>query len=39
MLARNTPPAADGDVAITPFVYNKDYAGFKGFTYILPCWR
>jgi hypothetical protein len=39
MLARNKAPAADGDVAITPFVYNKDYSEFKGFTYILPCWR
>jgi hypothetical protein len=39
MMARNTAPAANGDVAITPFVYNKDYSGFKGFTYILPCWR
>ena len=39
MLARNTPPATDGDVAIAPFVENKNYAGFRGFTYILPCWR
>jgi murein DD-endopeptidase MepM/ murein hydrolase activator NlpD len=39
MLARNTEPAADGDVAITPFVYSRDYSAFKGFTYILPCWR
>jgi murein DD-endopeptidase MepM/ murein hydrolase activator NlpD len=39
MMARNTAPAADGDVAITPFVYYKDYSGFKGFTYILPCWQ
>jgi hypothetical protein len=39
MLARNTAPASDGDVTITPFVYNKDYSGFRGFTYILPCWR
>jgi murein DD-endopeptidase MepM/ murein hydrolase activator NlpD len=39
MMARNSAPVADGDVAITPFVYNQDYSGFKGFTYILPCWR
>ena len=39
MLARNTPPATDGDVAVAPFVENKNYAGFKGFTYILPCWQ
>jgi murein DD-endopeptidase MepM/ murein hydrolase activator NlpD len=39
MLARNTPPAADGDVSIAPFIENKSYADFKGFTYILPCWR
>jgi murein DD-endopeptidase MepM/ murein hydrolase activator NlpD len=39
MLARNRASAEDGDVAITPFIYNKDYSGFKGFTYILPCWR
>jgi len=39
MLARNVAPASDGDVAITPFVYNKDYSRFRGFTYILPCWR
>jgi murein DD-endopeptidase MepM/ murein hydrolase activator NlpD len=38
MLARNTPPAAHGEVAIAPFVENKTYAAFKGFTYILPCW-
>jgi hypothetical protein len=39
MLALNAPPAADGDVAIAPFIENKNYAGFRGFTYILPCWR
>jgi hypothetical protein len=39
MLARDKAPATDGHVAITPFGYNKDYSAFKGFTYILPCWR
>jgi murein DD-endopeptidase MepM/ murein hydrolase activator NlpD len=39
MLARNKSPETDGDVAIAPFVENKNYGGFKGFTYILPCWR
>jgi hypothetical protein len=39
MLARNRALAANGAVAIAPFVTNADYTGFKGFTYILPCWR
>jgi murein DD-endopeptidase MepM/ murein hydrolase activator NlpD len=39
MLARNAPPAADGHVAVAPFIEKKNFAGFKGFTYILPCWR
>lgn len=37
LLALNSPPDADGGVLLTPFVEGRDYSGFRGFTYILPC--
>ncbi|WP_409560556.1 M23 family metallopeptidase [Hyphomicrobium sp. B1] len=36
MLGLNDPPK-DGNVKIVPFVKGRDYAGFRGFTYILQC--
>ncbi len=37
MLALQTPPDENGGVTLTPFEAERDYAGFRGFTYILPC--
>jgi len=39
LLARNTSPDANGGVLLTPFVADRDYREFRGFTYILPCQR
>lgn len=39
MLALNRPPADGKSVEIFPFVKSKDYDGFRGFTYIMPCTR
>jgi murein DD-endopeptidase MepM/ murein hydrolase activator NlpD len=37
MLGMHNPPADGNSVEITPFVDGRDYTGFRGFTYILPC--
>ncbi|WP_244531295.1 M23 family metallopeptidase [Hyphomicrobium facile] len=37
LLGLNNPPTEDKSVAIVPFVNGKDYDGFRGFTYIMPC--
>lgn len=37
MLALNNPPEDGESVRIEPFVKNRDYSKFRGFTYILPC--
>ena len=39
MLGLHKPPADGVSVEIVPFVKGKDYTGFRGFTYILPCKR
>mgnify|MGYP001253632732 CR=1 FL=1 len=39
LLSRQTPPNANLEVTITPFEAGRDYSGFRGFTYILPCER
>lgn len=39
MLALNNPPADGKSVVISPFIKGKDYSGFRGFTYIIPCKR
>lgn len=39
LLSRETPPSADLEVMIAPFERGRDYAAFRGFTYILPCER
>ena len=36
-LSLNDAPRSDNKVAITPFDAKRDYRGFRGFTYILPC--
>jgi hypothetical protein len=38
MLSLDTPPG-DGRVLIPIFDSSKDYRNFRGFTYILPCYR
>jgi murein DD-endopeptidase MepM/ murein hydrolase activator NlpD len=37
MMSLNAAPRSDNSVAITPFDAKRDYRGFRGFTYILPC--
>jgi murein DD-endopeptidase MepM/ murein hydrolase activator NlpD len=37
MLSLNAPAGKDGKVEIPPFDPKRDYRGFRGFTYILPC--
>lgn len=37
MMSLNAPPKGDNSVDIVPFEKGKDYRGFRGFTYILPC--
>jgi murein DD-endopeptidase MepM/ murein hydrolase activator NlpD len=37
MLGLNNPPTEDKRVTIVPFVEDKDYDGFRGFTYMMPC--
>lgn len=37
MMSLNAPIRHDGSVAIQPFDRKRDYRGFRGFTYILPC--
>jgi murein DD-endopeptidase MepM/ murein hydrolase activator NlpD len=39
MLARPMPANQDGSVDIQVYVEGKNYTGFQGFTYILPCPR
>lgn len=39
MLSLNGPIHHDGSVPITPFDHDRDFQGFRGFTYILPCPR
>lgn len=37
MMSLNAPARDDNKVVITPFDAKRDYRGFRGFTYILPC--
>jgi murein DD-endopeptidase MepM/ murein hydrolase activator NlpD len=37
LLSLSAPPRADGRVDIPAFEAGRDYNGFRGFTYILPC--
>jgi hypothetical protein len=37
LLALDAGIRADGSAPISPFDRNRDYRGFRGFTYILPC--
>jgi len=37
MLSRERPPESDGGVVLTPFLKERRYDEFRGFTYILPC--
>ena len=37
MMSLNEPIRADGSVPIQAFDPKRDYRGFRGFTYILPC--
>lgn len=39
LLSLNTPVPADGSATIVPFEPRRNYRGFRGFTYILPCPR
>jgi murein DD-endopeptidase MepM/ murein hydrolase activator NlpD len=39
MMSLNAAARHDHSVAITPFDARRDYHGFRGFTYILPCPR
>jgi murein DD-endopeptidase MepM/ murein hydrolase activator NlpD len=37
LLSLNAPQRDDGKVEIEPFVKDRDYSHFRGFTYIFPC--
>ena len=37
LMSLNAPPREDGRVEIVPFEAGRDYSGYRGFTYILPC--
>ena len=37
LLSLANPPNENGEVELRPFLNGKDYRGFQGFTYILPC--